>query len=89
MTQHYLSGREASELLWFQRRQTLQAAAAWVAAGGWTAAVAQQRSNIVELEGDTLVNGSTVRPDTTIQSGDVIETGPKARLVFVIGNSSF
>jgi hypothetical protein len=89
MTQHHLSGRDASELLWFQRRKTLQAAAAWVAAGGWTAAVAQQRSNIVELEGDTLVNGSTVRPDTTIQSGDVIETGPKARLVFVIGNSSF
>ncbi|HRK39658.1 MAG TPA: iron dicitrate transport regulator FecR [Burkholderiaceae bacterium] len=89
MAEHTLSGRHPSEVTWFQRRQTLQAAAAWVAAGGWSAAAAQQRSNIVELEGDAILNGSALRPDTTIQTGDVIETGPRSRLVFVIGNSSF
>jgi hypothetical protein len=57
MSAHTLSGRDATEVLWFQRRQTLQAAAAWVAAGGWSAAAAQQRSNIVELEGDATLNG--------------------------------
>jgi hypothetical protein len=30
-----------------------------------------------------------IRPEATVQTGDVIETGPKSRLVFVIGNSSF
>lgn len=89
MSEHTLSGRDATELLWFQRRQTLQAAAAWVATGGWTAAMAQQRSNIVELEGDATLNGEALRPDGTVQTGDVIETGPNARLVFAIGNSSF
>jgi hypothetical protein len=89
MSAHTLSGRDATEVLWFQRRQTLQAAAAWVAAGGWSAAAAQQRSNIVELEGDATLNGDGLRPDATVQTGDVIETGPKSRLVFVIGNSSF
>ena len=48
MSHHTLQGRTDNELLWFQRRTTLQAAAAWVATGGWTAAHAQQRSNIVE-----------------------------------------
>ena len=89
MSAHTLDGRQAAEVTWFQRRQTLQAAAAWIATGGWSAAVAQQRSNIVELEGDAILNGSALRPDTTIQTGDVIETGPRSRLVFVIGNSSF
>ena len=89
MSHHTLEGRTDNELLWFQRRTTLQAAAAWVATGGWTAAQAQRRSNIVELEGDTLINGQPLRPQATIQTGDVLETGPKSRLIFVIGNSSF
>lgn len=89
MSEHTLYGRDANEVLWFQRRQTLQAAAAWVAAGGWSAAFAQQRSNIVELEGDAMLNGAVLRPDATVQTGDVIETSSKSRLVFVIGNSSF
>lgn len=41
------------------------------------------------LEGDTLINGQPLRPQATIQTGDVLETGPKSRLIFVIGNSSF
>lgn len=89
MSLHTLEGRTADELLWFQRRQTLQAAAAWVAMGGWTAAHAQGRSNIVELVGDAQVNGEALRPQAVIQSGDVIETGPQSRLIFAIGNSSF
>jgi hypothetical protein len=89
MSQHTLEGRTDSELLWFQRRQTLQAAASWVALGGWSAAHAEERSNIVELLGDVLLNGEALRPQHTIQTGDVVETGPQSRLIFVIGNSSF
>ncbi|MBW8723397.1 MAG: iron dicitrate transport regulator FecR, partial [Polaromonas sp.] len=57
MTQHQLQGRSEKEILWFQRRDTLKAAAAWVAMGGLPAAMAQQRSNIVNLRGDALLNG--------------------------------
>ena len=57
MTQHTLQGRTEEEVLWFQRRSFLQAAAAWTAMGGFAAAQAQQRSNIVELRGDALLNG--------------------------------
>lgn len=89
MSTHHLSGRSASELLWFQRRHTLQAAAAWVALGGWSASHAQTRSNIVELEGDVLLNGQRLEPAGSIQTGDVIQTGPQSRLVFVVGDSAF
>ena len=89
MTRHTLQGRTDSELLWFQRRHTLQAAAAWVAMGGWGAAHAQQRSNIVELVGDARLNGERLLPQHTVQTGDVLETGPNTKLLFVIGNSSF
>eukprot|EP01041_Mallomonas_annulata_P022433 gene22433-42727_t len=43
---HQLLGRSEQELAWFQRRSLLQAAALWVASGGWAAAHAQGRSNI-------------------------------------------
>lgn len=89
MTQHQLAGRTEAELLWFQRRSFVQAAAVWAATGGFAAAQAQARSNIVELQGDAIANGQRLRPEQTIQSGDRIETGPDARLVFVLGNSSF
>ena len=76
-------------MLWFQRRSFLQAAAAWTAAGGFAAAHAQSRSNIVELVGDAQLNGGRLRPEQIIQTGDQIETGPGANLIFVVGNSSF
>ena len=38
-------------------RSLMQAAALWVASGGWATAHAQARSNIVELRGDVLRNG--------------------------------
>ncbi len=89
MTQHRLQNRTDSELLWYQRRSFLGAAAAWTALGGFTAAHAQQRSNIVELVGDAQLNGARLRPEHTIQTGDDIVTGPGSTLIFVVGNASF
>ncbi|WP_296508859.1 iron dicitrate transport regulator FecR [Rhodoferax sp.] len=89
MTQHTLQGRSEAEVTWFQRRSFLQAAAAWTAMGGAAGAWAQSRSNIVQLTGDATLNGSRLRPEQAIQTGDEIETGPDSSLIFVIGNSSF
>ena len=89
MSQHALQGRSETELLWTRRRSFLQAAAAWTAAGGFVAAHAQQRSNIVQLQGDALLNGQRLLAQQVIQSGDRIETGPDAYLVFSIGGSAF
>lgn len=89
MSQHTLQGRSDTEILWFQRRSFLQAAASWSALGGLSVAQAQSRSNIVELVGDALLNGQPLRPWQTIQTGDEIQTGPQSTLIFVIGNASF
>lgn len=89
MTRHILQGRTEREVLWWQRRGFLHAAAAWTMAGGFAAAHAQQRSNIVELRGDALLNGERLTADRTIQSGDSLQTGPGSHLVFVIGNAAF
>lgn len=89
MTQHTLEGRSDSEVLWFQRRGFLQAAAAWTSMGGFATAQAQSRSNVVELVGDATVNGRRLLSQQPIQTGDEIVTGPDSRLVFVIGNSAF
>ena len=89
MTRHVLQGRTEDEVLWFRRRSIVRAAAAWTAMGGWAAALAQQRSNIVSLNGDATLNGRRLTPQAVVQTGDAIETGPNSNLVFVIGNSSF
>nr|MDP2190705.1 iron dicitrate transport regulator FecR [Rhodoferax sp.] len=89
MTQHLLQGRQEKEILWYQRRDALKAAAAWVAMGGLPAAMAQQRSNIVQLTGDATLNGARLSPQQAIQTGDEIQTGPGTNLIFVIGNASF
>lgn len=89
MTQHTLRGRTEAEVLWFQRRGFLQCAAAWTAIGGFAGVQAQQRGNIVELVGDATANGERLRPQSSVQTGDRVETGPDSSLVFVIGNSSF
>lgn len=89
MSQHSLQGRTDDELLWTRRRSFLQAAAAWTAMGGFAAAHAQQRGNIVELRGDALLNGQALRPGQTIQTGDSVETGSGGHLIFVVGNSAF
>jgi len=89
MSQHSLQGRTDDEVLWTRRRSFLQAAAAWTAAGGFAAAHAQQRSNVVELRGEALLNGRPLRPQQTIQTGDRVETGPGGHLVFVVGPAAF
>lgn len=89
MTQHTLQGCRENEVTWFQRRDTLKAAAAWVAAGGLPAAMAQQRSNVVDFVGDILLNGQRMLPQQVVQTGDEILTGAASRLIFVIGNASF
>jgi hypothetical protein len=89
MTQHILQGRTDNEVLWFQRRSFLQAAAAWTAVGSLGAAHAQARSNIVELLGDAIVNGQKLEPNQSVQTGDQIVTGPKSTLIFTLGNSAF
>ncbi|WP_302173134.1 iron dicitrate transport regulator FecR [uncultured Hydrogenophaga sp.] len=89
MTQHALQGRVEAEITWFQRRQTLQAAAAWVALGGFGTAVAQQRSNVIELVGDILLNGARLVMGQSVQTGDEIVSGPASRLTFVLGNAAF
>ena len=88
MSDHILSGRTEDEVLWFRRRGFLQAAAAWSAAGGFAAAQAQQRGNVVELRGDVLLNGQPLRQEQTIQTGDRVDTGPGSHLVFVVGNAA-
>ncbi len=87
--QHTLQGRTEDEVLWFKRRGVLKAAAAWTAMGGFGAAIAQDRSNIVELQGDVLVNGRRLIAQQTLMTGDQIQTGPNSTLIFVIGNSAF
>ena len=89
MTQHTLQGRTEEEVLWFRRRSFMQAAAAWTAMGGFGAAVAQQRGNVVELLGDAMVNNQPLRSGSYVQTGDRIETGPGSNLVFVMGNAAF
>ena len=89
MTQHTLQGRSEQEILWFKLRDALKAAAAWVAMGGLPAAMAQERSNVVQKTGDALLNGLTLLPGQSIQTGDQITTGPGANLMFVIGNAAF
>ena len=43
----------------------------------------------MELRGRALINGRTLDPNESIQTGDELRTGPGSHLVFVIGNSSF
>lgn len=89
MSIHTLQGRTEKELLWFRRRGFLQGALAWTTMGGFAAAHAQQRGNVVDVQGDVLVNGARLRPGQFIQTGDRVETGPGSNLSFVVGNSAF
>lgn len=89
MTQHHLQGRTDKEVTWFQRRDFLQAAAAWTALGGAATVQAQSRSNVVQLVGDATVNGGRLQSGQTIQTGDQIATGPNSTLIFTVGNSAF
>ena len=89
MTHHFLQGRSETEVLWFQRRDFLQSAAAWLALGGAGSAQAQARSNVITSAGDVLVNGKKLQQGQPIQAGDGIATGDKSSLVVVMGSSAF
>ena len=89
MTQHMLQGRTEKEVLWVQRRDVIKAAAAWAIMGGLPAAIAQQRSNVVQLTGDALLNGSRLLIGQSLQTGDQLQTGPGSSLIFAMGNASF
>ena len=89
MPAHTLQSRTDNEVLWWQRRDMIKAAAAWVAMGGAPAALAQQRSNVVQLTGRALLNGRSLLPSQSIQTGDEIRTGPGSLLVFTLGNTAF
>lgn len=86
---HILQGRTEDEVLWFRRRDVLQGALAWTTMGGFAAAQAQQRGNIVAMQGDALLNGAPLRREQVIQTGDHVETGPGSNLSFVVGNAAF
>ena len=89
MTQHMLQGRTEKEVLWVQRRDVIKAAAAWAIMGGLPAAIAQQRSNVVQLTGDALLNGSPLQSGQSVQTGDQLQTGPGSSMIFAVGNASF
>ena len=65
------------------RRLFAKAFALWVATAGHSPA--QTRSNIVELQGEVLLNGQRLMPHQFIQTGDSLETGPDSYVVFAIG----
>jgi hypothetical protein len=76
------------DILWYQRRRFLLAAAAFAGYGLNSPAIGQSRSNIVELVGDAQLNGTRMRSDDIVQTGDRIRTGPNSRVTLVIGASA-
>ena len=89
-SQHQLQGRTEDEIVWYQRRSLLQAAAAWTAAGAFTSAHAQQGTrNVVEMRGDVRRNGQALAAGEAIAPGDRIETGPGSTVVFTVGKDAF
>lgn len=89
MIRSVLPSRLEQPTPWFRRRDTLKAAAAWLAMGGFPAAMAAQRSNLVQLIGGVQLNGQRLLPDQTVQTGDQLQTGPASSVIFVIGDSAF
>ena len=89
MTRHILTSRTEKEVTWIERRDVIKAASAWVMAGSLPAAMAQRRGNVVQQTGDALLNGVRLLVGQSIQTGDQLQTGPGASMVFVMGNSSF
>lgn len=89
MTQHTLPGRTEKEVTWHQRRDVVKAASAWVMMGGLPAAIAQQRSNVVQQTGDALLNGTRLQRGQSVQTGDQLQTGPDSSLIFSMGNAAF
>lgn len=45
--------------------------------------------SIYDLDGDVEVNGKLAKPTTTIEPGDLVETGPGSGIVFAVGKDAF
>lgn len=88
MSRHELHSRGEREVLWFQRRDFLRAAAAWSALCGAGASQSQQPGSVVARQGDILVNGRPLDSQQGVRPGDTIETGPGSTLTAVIGDSA-
>lgn len=74
------------------RRQFLCSTAALATAATWLSperAFAQGATNIIELNGDVLVNGRRIGPDAIIQTGDRIQSGPASTLGFTLDRDAF
>lgn len=69
------------------RRRFLAASAA-LAAALMLPGIARS-ANVRQLEGNVRVNGKRATRSTRVRPGDTIETGPKSRLVFVVGQDAF
>jgi len=79
--------QKADDLCPLHRRRFLTASAALGAAvlipGGVHAA------DVRDLAGSVKVNGKPATRKTRVRPGDVVETGPKSKVVFVIGQDAF
>lgn len=73
----------------FQRRHWLRLATFLGLFGRLSLANAGLSTNVVEFSGEVWLNGARLRPDQSVQTGDVIETGPQGHLIFVIGLAAF
>ena len=89
MTTPPAAGRASRTHRSFTRRDALTGAAALLALGSFPAAFAQQRSNLIDLQGDALLNGVRLQTGRTVQTGDTLQTGPGARVIFTMGNAAF
>lgn len=70
-----------------RRRQFLAASAAFGAV--LLLPGAARSASVRELEGSVSVNGKPATRATRVRSGDLIETGPDSKLVFVVGQDAF
>src|SRR4249920_2336277 len=50
---------------------------------------AARTASVRELEGSVSVNGKPATRATRVRTGDLIETGPDSKLVFVLGQDAF
>lgn len=83
-----------------RRRTLLQALAAGLFAGAVPTNEAQasflgdrptlmKGHSIYQLEGRVLVNGQLATKETIIRPSDIVETGPKAHIIFVVGKDAY
>jgi len=78
---------KAADLCPPHRRRFLAASAAWGAA--LLIPGRARAADVRELAGSVKVNGKAATRKTRVRPGDVVETGPKSKVVFVIGQDAF